>query len=152
MAIVLSQTVRNLNSWDAKILATDLSTKVLAKAREGIYGHERIKGIAGGLKSSCFTCTKTKPEKLYQVKDHLRKLVHFARLNLLEKWPMKGPLDVIFCRNVMIYFDKATQEQLVNRFWELLSPGGVLFIGHSESLAGVQHQFKYVEPTVYRRV
>ena len=78
-------------------------------------------------------------------------MVTFARLNLMESWPMRGPFDVIFCRNVMIYFDKPTQNRLVERFWDLLIPGGMLFIGHSESLSGVRHRFKYVQPTVYRK-
>jgi chemotaxis protein methyltransferase CheR len=69
----------------------------------------------------------------------------------MESWPMRGPFDVIFCRNVMIYFDKATQNRLIDRFWNLLAPGGLLFIGHSESLAGVRHQFQYVQPTTYRK-
>ena len=70
----------------------------------------------------------------------------------MEKWPMKGPFDIIFCRNVMIYFEKPIQEALVNRYYELLSLGGYLFLGHSESLTGTKHPFKYVRPTVYRRM
>jgi chemotaxis protein methyltransferase CheR len=77
--------------------------------------------------------------------------VQFARLNLAEDWPMKGPFDVIFCRNVMIYFDKPTQERLVNRFWNLLKPGGYLLVGHAESLAGSQHRFRYVQPAIYMK-
>ncbi|MFW5845726.1 MAG: CheR family methyltransferase, partial [Planctomycetota bacterium] len=81
----------------------------------------------------------------------VRRLVHFARLNLIDPWPMQGPFSVIMCRNVMIYFDKPTQQSLVRRFWQILKPGGMLFIGHSESLTGVDHKFRYVRPTVYEK-
>jgi chemotaxis protein methyltransferase CheR len=75
--------------------------------------------------------------------------VHFARLNLMGSWPMKGPFDVIFCRNVMIYFDKPTQTRLIRRYHDYLVPGGVLLMGHSESLAGIRHDFRFVQPAVY---
>ena len=78
-------------------------------------------------------------------------MIAFARLNLMEPWPMKGPFDVIFCRNVMIYFDRPTQEKLVNRFWDLLASGGYLFVGHSEGLSGVSHQFRHIRPAIYRK-
>jgi chemotaxis protein methyltransferase CheR len=80
----------------------------------------------------------------------VRQLVRLARLNLVGRWPMRGPFDAIFCRNVMIYFDKPTQARLVARFAELLAPGGYLFVGHSESLTGLAHGFAYVQPAVYR--
>ena len=78
-------------------------------------------------------------------------MVSLAHLNLIGPWPMKGPFDAIFCRNVMIYFDKPTQGKLVQRYFDILAPGGALFIGHSESLTGTQHRFKYVRPTVYQK-
>ncbi len=78
-------------------------------------------------------------------------MVTFGRVNLMESWPMKGPFDVIFCRNVMIYFDKPTQGKLVNRYCDLLGPRGTLFIGHSESLTGTTHNLKYIRPTVYEK-
>ena len=86
---------------------------------------------------------------MYRVREPLRRLVHFARLNLLDTWSMNGPFDVIFCRNVMIYFDKHTQQNLVARFGELLRPGGVLYLGHSESLTRVQHQLRAEGTSVY---
>jgi chemotaxis protein methyltransferase CheR len=83
------------------------------------------------------------------VTEPTQRLVRLARLNLMGPWPMRGPFDAIFCRNVMIYFDKPTQAALVRRFWELLAPGGHLFVGHSESLTGMAHDFAYVRPAVY---
>ena len=88
---------------------------------------------------------------MYEVADSLRNIVIFGHLNLVQDWPIKGPLDFIFCRNVMIYFDKPTQNRLINRFYDLLAPGGVLFTGHSESLTGIEHKFKYVQPTIYTK-
>ena len=79
-------------------------------------------------------------------------MITFARLNLIGEWPLKGPFDVIFCRNVMIYFDKPTQAKLAERFHSLLAPKGILFIGHSESLMTVKHKLRYVQPTVYEKI
>jgi chemotaxis protein methyltransferase CheR len=134
-----------------RILATDLSTRVLATAREGVYPAARLDEVDRGLIARHFTPTELDGERHYRVRDATRRLVRFARLNLLDPWPMSGPFAAIMCRNVMIYFDKATQEALVGRFWEIIEPGGVLFIGHSESLTGVKHRFRYVRPTVYEK-
>jgi chemotaxis protein methyltransferase CheR len=81
----------------------------------------------------------------------VRCMVTFGRLNLMDSWPMKGPFDIIFCRNVMIYFDKPTQGKLVKRFHDLLTRDGVLYIGHSESLTGLEHPFRYAAATIYER-
>ena len=89
--------------------------------------------------------------KAFEVSKRLRDVVIFKYLNLVKDWPIKGPLDFIFCRNVMIYFDKPTQQQLITRFWDLLDSGGVLFTGHSESLTGIDHKFNYVQPTIYMK-
>lgn len=151
IAICVNEVLGNLAGWDARILATDLSTRVLERARNGVYTQERVKTISRNILGKYFDQIQGKPEKLYQVNNRLRSLVHFARLNLMESWPMRGPFDVIFCRNVMIYFDKPTQGKLVQRYWDLLAPGGTLFIGHSESLTGIRHQFRYVQPTVYEK-
>jgi chemotaxis protein methyltransferase CheR len=89
--------------------------------------------------------------KIYEVGDQIRNTIIFRYLNLMENWPIKGPIDIIFCRNVMIYFDKPTQARLVNRYWDLLNSGGVLFTGHSESLTGIDHKFDYIQPTIYTK-
>jgi chemotaxis protein methyltransferase CheR len=151
IAILVNEGLPEVQSWDAKLLATDLSTKVLGHAMRGIYRAEQLASVPGMLLARYFVCVQTRPERLYKVGDSWRRLVHFGRLNLMEAWPVRGPFDVIFCRNVMIYFDKATQGRLIGRFWDLLAPGGMLFVGHSESLADVKHKFEYVQPTVYRR-
>jgi chemotaxis protein methyltransferase CheR len=140
-----------LRSWDVRILATDLSTRVLAKAREGVYGPDRLRQVPAGMVSTGFAPAARHSGGQRHVSDAVRTLVTFGRLNLMESWPMKGPFDVIFCRNVMIYFDKATQDRLVQRYWEILAPGGWLMVGHSESLSGIRHQFKYVQPATYQK-
>ncbi|MCD6394715.1 MAG: protein-glutamate O-methyltransferase, partial [Planctomycetes bacterium] len=150
LAIVMRETISDLDQWDAKILATDLSTRILKKAIKGIYDEDRLKTVPPGIRHKYFRRTDNRSEKTYSVTDNLRGLIKFARLNLMEAWPMNGPFDVIFCRNVMIYFDKPTQNTLVRRFWDLLRPGGgTLFIGHSESLTGIRPKFQYVKPTIY---
>ena len=148
IAMCLRETLADLNAWDARVLATDLCTKVLANAQRGIYAPDRLEKIPPQLRSKYFTRLG---DGDWQAGEALRGLITFARLNLMEPWPMSGPFDFIFCRNVMIYFDKPTQARLVERYWQLLDRGGVLFIGHSESLTGVEHRFRYIQPTVYQK-
>ncbi len=148
-AIMLNESIRDLALWDLRILATDLSTRMLAWARRGIYDASHLQDVSPLLISKYFTCVERNPARRYQIIPTLRHHVQFARLNLMGEWPMRFPFDVIFCRNVMIYFDKSSQERLVNRFWNMLKPGGHLFIGHSESLAGSLHRFRYLEPAIY---
>lgn len=150
IAMTLMEAMRDLSSWDARILGTDLSVKVLMKAKEGLYEGARMEGVPRQHAAKYFVRERG-GEKTWRAGDALRGMVSFARLNLLHPWPMKGPFDVIFCRNVMIYFEKDVQTEVVRRFAEILAPGGVLFIGHSESLAGVKHRLNYVEPTIYRK-
>ena len=151
IAVTVRRALGAFHDWDVRILATDLSRRVLALAHEGIYPPERLRETSQAFRTEYFRKIQTPQGLQYQVDDAVREKVNFARLNLMERWPMKGPFDVIFCRNVMIYFDKPTQTKLVNRFWDILGHGGVLFIGHSESLAGAKHKFEYVHPTVYRK-
>ncbi len=151
IAITVCENISDVSAWDAKILATDLSTKVLARAKKATYTGERLKTIPPQLRSRYFQCAQAKPEREYQVTGPARSLVQFAQLNLMQRWPMNGPFDVIFCRNVMIYFDKPTQATLVKRFCDMLAPGGTLFIGHSESLTGIRHSLRYIQPTIYQK-
>lgn len=151
IAMLLREHIPDLDRWDARILATDLSTRVLGMASRGEYSDERFKDTPKQYVHKYFDLVQSKPSKIYRASEKLRGMIHFARLNLMESWPMKGPFDVIFCRNVMIYFDKPTQNRLVNRYYDLLADGGMLFLGHSESLTGTQHRFRYVQPATYAR-
>jgi chemotaxis protein methyltransferase CheR len=135
--------------WDVKLLATDIATSKIDMARRGLYDSARVESVPPAARCKYFVRTGRGEAKQFEVAAALRDTVCFKYLNLMETWPVKGPVDFIFCRNVMIYFDKSTQERLVNRFWEVLDKGGVLFTGHSESLTGVKHGFKYVQPTIY---
>jgi chemotaxis protein methyltransferase CheR len=147
---LLREHLKNIDRYDVRILATDLSMRVLEKAKAATYAAEAFNEMPPALLQKYFTRVSANPHS-YRVKDNVRKLVTFARLNLLADWPMRGPFDVIFCRNVMIYFDLPTRDRLVNRYYRLLAPGGHLFIGHSESLNGINHQYKYVQPAAYMK-
>lgn len=150
MAITLMDYFKNDN-WDVKILATDVSGNILQKARQGVYDHQRIAPVENRRRNTYLTSVKKDNQKLYQVKSNVKNIIQFSYLNLMEDFPFKGPLDIIFCRNVMIYFDKPTQQKLVAKFWNVLDRSGILFTGHSESLTGIKHQFKYVQPTIYQK-
>ncbi len=152
IAITLSEEIPDVSNWDARILATDISARMIEIGKQGIYGETIKDNLPAHLLNKYFTKVRENDKWNYKVKDKLRALVRFATLNLLENWPFRGSFDVIFCRNVMIYFDKKTQEKLVNRFWQLLQPGGYLFIGHSESLTGCRQPFKYIKPAIYKKV
>jgi chemotaxis protein methyltransferase CheR len=138
-------------SPDWQILATDLSTKVLKEAERGVYPQEKVRKIPSDLLRRYFQKGINSHAGFYKVKKELQDRICFARLNLMEPFPMKGPFDFIFCRNVMIYFDRVTQEKLAGRFYAVLKPGGWFFVGHSESLLGIEHNFKYLSPSIYQR-
>lgn len=149
IGITMAENIPDFKSWDSRILATDLSTKVLKTASKGSYPAKRLADMPSQWRRDYFTLDKSSGQEIYTAKESIRKRITFGHLNLMESWPMKGPFDVIFCRNVMIYFDKPTRAKLIERYWNLLASGGILFIGHSESLTGIQHKFRYVQPTVY---
>jgi chemotaxis protein methyltransferase CheR len=151
IAITLLEALDGLRGWDAKVLATDISTNVLDKAQQGIYDAASLGKMDRTLRTRYFGRAPGSGDDTVQVKPEVRRLIRFGRLNLMGDWPMKGPFDAIFCRNVMIYFEKPTQMKLVSRYWDLLAPSGVLFIGHSENLRGFEHKFDPVQPTVYRK-
>ena len=151
IAISLLEATQGRGRWDIKVLATDISASMLEIAKIGIYDAERVKPVGSLQKQRYLSSHHKNGQKTFEVSDRLRDTVIFSYLNLMNDWPIKGPIDFIFCRNVMIYFDKPTQSCLVNRFWDLLDSGGILFTGHSESLTGIEHKFKYVQPTIYMK-
>jgi chemotaxis protein methyltransferase CheR len=136
---------------DVKILATDISTSVLETAASGVYPEEKLKNVPSSALRKYFQRGTGKWEGYCRVKKELQDVVHFKRFNLMEAPPEGVYFDIIFCCNVMIYFDKSTQEALVNRIYQCLLNGGYLFVGHSESLTGLNHLFKYIEPSIYRK-
>jgi chemotaxis protein methyltransferase CheR len=150
LAMVLREALPDIDRRDFLVLATDISQRMLDVARQGVYSAERVREVPVELRSRYFERTGRGPGEV-QVKSSLRDLVRLGWLNLMQPWPMKGPFHVIFCRNVMIYFDRPTQQKLVNRFWNILAPGGFLFVGHSEGLSAIKHEFRYVKPAVYRK-
>lgn len=137
--------------WEIKISATDISTRMLEQARRGIYPQSRTKNIPPAWLKKYFQKGVNQWTGHVRLKPAVQRQVEFFRLNLMEPFPFRESLEVIFCRNVMIYFDKPTQADLVQRFYQALRPGGYLFIGHSESLAGTGHCFHYLQPTIYRK-
>jgi chemotaxis protein methyltransferase CheR len=151
--VVLEKSQYFASGGDFRILATDLSTKVLNIAKKGQYGPESVKNINPvSLKNFMVKTPGDKGSVYYTVTPQLRSVISFRRFNLMDPLPYKGPMDLIFCRNVMIYFDRDTIAQLIAKFYKILEVGGYLFIGHSESLSGLTHNFQYVAPCIYRKV
>jgi chemotaxis protein methyltransferase CheR len=149
IAMLLQEEWPQTNPSEIRILATDISVRVLAKARAGEYENESLKDVPSAYMPKYFNSVRVNSNRIYTVRDSIKKMVRFAQLNLMDEWPMKGPFEIIFCRNVMIYFDSATQGRLVRRFYDLLVPGGYLLVGHSESLVANSCGFKYVQPATY---
>ncbi len=134
-----------------RLLATDISTKALHAARKAIYPAERFSACPREWLPRYLLRGEGEYDGLYRVKPEIARLIEFRRLNLIEAFNPGSMFPLISCRNVMIYFDKPTQERVVNRLAQFLEPGGYLFTGHSESLAGIAHPLKFVKPAVYRK-
>ncbi len=154
IAITLCEAVPDLVRWDAKILATDINSRVLAAARAARYSQDAVAAVPPRARQAHLErIPGGTGNGAYRVSAAVRKLVAVRRLNLMApQFPFRGPFDVIFCRNVMIYFDKETQADLVQRLAHVLEPDGYLFVGHSESLLGANPAFRYVQPTIYQRI
>jgi chemotaxis protein methyltransferase CheR len=133
----------------SRILATDLSNRVLVQGKAGSYSAESVEAIPAWLRAK-YVQRQGHGSSAYEVTPEIRQCVSFARLNLAGDWPMRGPFDLILCRNVMIYFRNELRTQLAQRFAELLAPGAHLFIGHAESLNGLDHPFGLVRPSIYQ--
>ncbi|GLQ93778.1 CheR family methyltransferase [Dyella acidisoli] len=152
LAMVLAEALERTGSKvDARILATDLSPQALEHACAGMYALDRMGGISDERRRRWFLRGEGRYEGYACVHQRLRELVAIQPLNLLHDWPMRGPFDAIFCRNVVIYFDKPTKQRLFDRYAGLLEPGGYLFLGHSESMHGLSDAFDLVGRTVYRK-
>ena len=136
------------DQWDTRILATDLSMKVLTKAKQGIYTAEEMKDLPSRWKNKYAVALA---DGRFQISDKIRREVIFRPGNLMEPFQYKKPFDLIFCRNVMIYFDAPTKAELVNKFYNWTAPGGYLFIGHSESISGANTRYTYIQPAIYQR-
>ena len=151
IAMTVLESLPDLRTWDVKILATDLDSDVLAKAQRGVYAGDRMRTMNPQRLERFFVETRGRDGPSYQVTPELQSLITFKQLNLMHSLPMKGPLDVIFCRNVVIYFDKDTQRELFARVARLQRPGDLLFLGHSESLFKVSESYTPIGKTIYRR-
>ncbi len=137
---------------DFSILATDISTQVLERARRAVYEDERVKPIPAEFRKKYLLSSKDRTKKLYRIVPELRERVTFKRLNFMDTdFGLRDQVDIIFCRNVIIYFDKPTQERLLNRFCHYLSPYGYIFTGHSETLLGMSVPLGQIAPTIYRK-
>jgi chemotaxis protein methyltransferase CheR len=148
IAMVMRRVVTDLARWDALILATDIDSNMVAQAREGSYDES----VAESIPPDYRRFTETGEDGRIAMADSLKSLIRFRRLNLIGEWPMAGPFDAIFCRNVVIYFDKDTQRVLFDRYANMLRPGGWLFIGHSETLHRVSDRFTHLGQTTYQKI
>jgi chemotaxis protein methyltransferase CheR len=151
IAMTVLEAMGDLRGWDLRILATDLDSDVLGKASRGVYLEDRLRTLSTERKRRFFTPTSGAREPSFTVATNLRQLITFKQLNLMHPFPMKGPFDAIVCRNVLIYFDKDTQRELVGRMAHLQRPGDLLYLGHSESLFKVSNDYTLISRTIYRR-
>lgn len=151
IAMAVKSILESRNSkWTAEILATDISDKVLQLARAAAYEEMQLKMLGPEVRKKYFTVL---PDGTFQVSEDLRKMVRLEKFNLMNDFSRYyHKFDIIFCRNVMIYFKNDKREELVRRFYDALKPGGYLFVGSSETLHGVEARFKFVKPAIYRRL
>lgn len=152
LSMVLSEFSRLHPGFSFSILASDISNKVLGMAMRAVYPEAKIEPIPLELRKRYLLRSKDRARQVVRIAPEVRNHIRFRRLNFMQEFSFDGQLDIIFCRNVVIYFDRQTQEMLFSRFCRKLSPGGYLFIGHSESLAGMDLPLEPVAPTVYRRI
>jgi len=153
IAITIEEFLRERRSFDYSIYCTDISTQVLQKAALGIYENQRVSGIPFDIKKRYFLKSKDVNNPRVRVIPELRRRCTFDRFNLMDRrYVTPTEYDIIFCRNVLIYFDKSTQEEVINKLCTRLKPGGYLFLGHSESITGITAPLKTIKPTIYKRI
>lgn len=152
LAMVLADFAESCPGFDFRILATDISTRVLEKAQQAIYDEERVAPVPQKLKQRYLLRSRDRQNGLVRVVPALRDKIRFRRLNFMDgDFGMREPLDIIFCRNVIIYFDRPTQEKLLNHFYLHMKPGAHIFMGHSETLNGLDVPLVMVHPTIYKK-
>lgn len=151
IAMTLRESIPDIDSWDIKILATDIDTNVLEIAKNGIYQRDRISGIQDAQFKKWFLKSSSTDSNEVKVSPKIQQLITFKQLNLMEAWPMKGKFDVLFCRNVVIYFNKETQRILFERFANILKDDSYMFLGHSESLYKVTDRFNLLGKTIHQK-
>ncbi|MDH5522467.1 MAG: protein-glutamate O-methyltransferase [Desulfobulbaceae bacterium] len=151
IAMVMDDYVSRHPGLRYQILATDISTRVLAHAQNGVYTDDRIAKVPNLFLKKYFKKGVGRSAGYVKIKKELQSVINFSRFNLMGEFPWRDSIDVIFCRNVMIYFNRETQQELVNKFYQALSPGGFLFIGHSESISSLEHRFTQVDATAYQK-
>ena len=150
IALTVFQAFPNVLDYDFKILATDIDPKILAIARQGAYDEQALESVSPATRKQWFKEVEIGGRRKYQVDERLKRLITYNELNLMAQWPFKGKFDVIFCRNVVIYFDEPTQMRIWTRFADLLPVGGHLYIGHSERVAGdAKNDFDNIGITTY---
>lgn len=152
IAISIRNFFPELLNWDVKILATDLDTDILAKAQGGVYDDKQVESVDKHRITGAFKKGSGDNDGLIRIDPELQALITFKQLNLMDAWPMKGPFDMIFCRNVIIYFDDETRNKLLGRYADLIVPEGYLFLGHSETIVTPQPSLKMTGQTVYHKV
>lgn len=150
IAITLKEKVPT--GWDAQVIATDLDSNVVQTGLDGIYTIDRLKGVSEARQKRWFLKGSGSKEGYVKVKPELQEIIKFDQLNLMSEWPIKDSIDVVFCRNVVIYFDKPTQSKLFDRYADRLPTGGHLFVGHSESLYKVCNRFELLGQTIYKKI
>lgn len=152
IAMTVGSLLPDSRGWDAKILATDLDSNMVTKASNGIYTEERVNGLSKEQMKKWVSKGRGDNSSMVKMSDKLREMITFKQLNLMHEWPMKGPFDIIFCRNVLIYFNKETQAMLFDRYADMLAPDGHLFIGHSESMYKICDRFNLLGKTIYKKI
>jgi chemotaxis protein methyltransferase CheR len=150
--MTLSEHACRTRSFDFVILGTDVSTRVLASARKAIYSTSQVEAVPPELRKKYLLRSRNPSEKFARITPSLRRKVGFHQLNFMhDSYPVRDMFDVVFCRNVLIYFDKSTQEAVINKLCRNLIPGGYLFAGHSESLAGMAIPLVALKTAIYRK-